>query len=177
MNAKSRITAWLLALILMGLAAALTYAEESIYIEGAVGRTMLDDSLSGLPIEDDATSARFGIGYDFGNNFAVEVGYQSLGELEDALVRGEVDGVSAAARFSLPVSDSLTMSAKGGMFFWDAEIETTTFQSKSDGDDLFYGIGLGFEFSEQLSFKAEWDRYEFDDADADVLWAGVSFRF
>lgn len=181
MNTGSKLVQWVLAALIMVLAIGVTYAEEKLYIDAAVGRAQVDNAIDGVVLEDDSNAYRVGLGYDFGNNIAVEGGYLHLGDVEarvNGVPRdGQTDGVTANARFTLPLTDTLAASARVGMFFWDARIATPFGGFRNDGEDVFYGVGLDFAASRNLSITAQWDRFEFGDSSADALWAGLRFAF
>ena len=86
-------------------------------------------------------------------------------------------GITANARFEFPISDTLTASARVGAFFWDAEIDTPFVRYANSGEDLYYGASLDFQVSRSLIVSGAWDRFDFDEGSADVLWAGLRFRF
>lgn len=181
MHKTSRLVIWGLSLIFLLLTAGVVYADSGLYAGASLGRTMIDDDLGGLPIDDEATAFSAKVGVDFGNNIALEGGYLNLGEVSvntlAGIIDGEVDGGTVAAVFSLPVSDNLSLTAKAGMFFWQSELRSPNFTFAEDGEDLFYGIGLRADLNEQLSITGEWDRIKFDEADANLLFVGVGFRF
>lgn len=177
MNQTSRIVRWGFSLLVLLITTGLVYADESIYVDAAIGATSLDESID-LPIDDDATALRFGLGYDLGNNIAFEANYINLGDFEiGSTLKGEVDGGAISALFSLPMTDFITAKARVGFFSWEAEVNTPEFDSNIDGDDVFYGVGLEARLSNQFSLNGEWQRFELDDSEADVFFVGAQFRF
>ena len=63
---------------------------------------------------------------------------------------------------------------KGGYSTWDARISGLPDDS---GSDPAYGVGVAFRILDRLHVRAEWERFEFDTADADMASLGVDFRF
>lgn len=181
MHKPSRFLTWGLSLIFLLLTAGLVYADSGFYVDAAVGRTELDDNISGIALQDSATAFRANVGLDFGNNIALEAGYLNLGEFDlptpGVPAVATLDGGTVSAVFRLPVSDSLSLSARGGFFMWDSEISDRFSVSVREGEDLFYGIGMQADISDQLSLTGEWDRFEFDNDTADALFFGFKFRF
>jgi len=181
MNRGSRVVYFLLAALLMLLTIGVTYAEEEFYVDAAIGRAQVDNQIAGVFLEDDSLAVRFGLGYEFASNIALEGAYVNLGDVEANVFGGvndaQTDGLTLAARFTLPLTDTLSASARVGAFFWDAEVATPIGTFANTGEDLFYGLGLDFEASRNLTVTAQWDRFEFGDSDADALWAGLRFRF
>lgn len=105
------------------------------------------------------------------------------GDMASADVKGY--GVSAIGR--LPLSDTWGIYAKGGLFFWDTDIDTSIGSYKADGNDPFYGVGMDFRLTPNLSMIAEYNRYAIDtrvedlpgvdDTDLDTLQLGVRWQF
>lgn len=182
MTNPTRIVSFGLALIAVLLMTALVYADESVYVSAAIGSTSLDESTD-FPIDDDATAFRLGLGYSFGNDIALEANYVNLGEFTGNTgfnnngISGEVDGLALSAVFTLPLTNSLSATARGGIMAWESEITTPAFRQKRDGDDVFYGLGLEASFTENFVITGEWQRYELDDSEADVLFIGARFTF
>jgi OOP family OmpA-OmpF porin len=172
---------WGSAILLGLLAAGLVYAEDSVYVETAFGRAQVDESIPGVAVADDANAFRIGLGYDLDSNIAFEASWVSLGEVEagsgSAFVAGETDGVTVNARFEFPLSETLVASARVGGFFWDSEFDTPAGRFARSGEDLYYGASLDFRASSRLTVSGAWDRFEFGDSSADVLWAGLRLRF
>lgn len=159
-----------------------TYAnDQGLYADAAFGRAQLDNEIDGLFLEDDAAAIRFGLGYDLGNNISLEASYVNLGEVESDILGpgndGTTSGVVLGARFAVPISDTLNASARVGGFIWEAEIDTLNGEFVNEGEDLVYGFGLDFAVTDNLSLTGQWDRFEFDESTADVIWAGLRYQF
>ncbi|MEM6640601.1 MAG: outer membrane beta-barrel protein [Pseudomonadota bacterium] len=180
---RTRAARFVLAIAAGLLAVGATYADDDtgLFLDASFGRAQLDNEIAGLFLEDDAAALRFGLGYDFGNNIALEGTYVNLGEVESDILGpgndGTTSGLVLAARFTLPVTETLSASARMGGFFWEAEIDTLDGEFVNEGEDIVYGVGLDFAATERLALTAAWDRFEFGDSDADVIWAGLRFRF
>ena len=181
MNKPSRIVSWGLALLVALLTTGVVYAEQEVYFDAAYGRAQVDDDSLGIAVADDTDAWRLGAGFDFGNHIAVEVGYLNLGDLEEVAdignLAGETDGFTLSGRFEMPLAEYLTASARVGAFVWESELSTPSATFRSDGEDLYYGVSLDFDISRNLTFSGEWDRFEFDDGEADVIFAGLRYRF
>ncbi|MFK7887436.1 MAG: outer membrane beta-barrel protein [Gammaproteobacteria bacterium] len=181
MNKGSRLVHFGLAVLVMLLTVGVTYADQGLYVDAAFGRANVDNEIAGIFLEDDSEALRFGLGYDLGNNISVEAGYVFLGEVEADVLgvanEGETDGGTLAARFELPLTDTLNASARIGGFFWEAELATPDGTFVNEGEDLFYGFGVDFKATDRLSLSGQWDRFEFGDSEADVIWAGLRYRF
>jgi len=105
------------------------------------------------------------------------------GDLASADVKGY--GLSVIGR--LPLSETWGVYAKGGLFFWDTDIETSVSSHTADGNDPFFGVGMDFRLTQNLSMIAEYNRYAIDtrvedlpgvdDTDLDTLQLGVRWQF
>lgn len=181
MKKKSRLVHFGLAALVMLLTVGVAYADQGIYVDAAFGRADLDNEIAGVFLEDDSEAIRFGLGYDLGNNIALEASYVFLGEVEADVLgsanEGETDGGTIAARFELPLTDTVSASARIGGFFWEAELTTPDGVFVNEGEDLFYGFGVDFKATDRLSLSGQWDRFEFGDSEADVIWAGLRYSF
>lgn len=181
MNRGSKVVYFMLAALMILLTVGVTYADDGFYLEGAFGQARVDNQIAGVFLEDDSLATRFGAGLSVADNVALEAAYVNLGDAQADVFGGvndaQTDGLTLAARFTLPLGDALGASARLGAFFWDAEVATPIGTFTNEGEDIFYGLGLDFRASRRLTISAQWDRFEFGDSDADALWAGMRFRF
>jgi OmpA-OmpF porin, OOP family len=116
-------------------------------------------------------------GYRLNSWFAVEAGYTDLGtatlrsdmsqpNVFDVSTKLKVDGYTAAAVAFLPLSSAFDLHGRVGVLLWDSDAkirfpdagfrQTTS----SSGDDLFYGIGLGWHATENWSLSLDYQRYQ-----------------
>ena len=125
-------------------------------------------------------------------NFSAEVS----GELS-----GEINGFTFAGVGRYPVTDQLDIFAKAGGFYWDIDLKAklsgsgdlgsvpfdrSISPSLSDsGISYVFGLGAEYDITENLSLRAEWERYGYDydknnirtDGDVDFFSAGVVYAF
>ena len=151
-------TAW------MGLAASLlissgTYAGDR-FVGMGIGSAMIDDSanVSGtqLSVDDDDIGWKFYGGMLITENFGFEAGWTDLGDMNQNGVDIETEGFTAAGLASLPLSEDFSIYAKAGVFFWDQDVNTVSF----DGQDLMYGIGVRMRFMDQFHVRVEWEQFD-----------------
>ncbi len=166
-------------------------SDPGFYVAGSVGQASVDETIdSTFSIDDEDTSFSLSAGYSFNDYFAVEGGYIDFGEVSDSFsiagvtgkVKAEADGWDLALVGSLPVSEKFSLTGRAGYLFWDADIKATatglpSISDNEDGNDLFYGVGAEYRFTNQWSLTGGWDRYELDDVDFDNLHVGVRYRF
>lgn len=151
-------TAW------MGLTASLlissgTYAGDR-FVGMGIGSATTDDSanVSGtqLSVDDDDIGWKFYGGMLITENFGFEAGWTDLGDMNQNGVDIETEGFTAAGLASLPLSEDFSVYAKAGVFFWDQDVNTVSF----DGQDLMYGIGVRMRFMDQFHVRVEWEQFD-----------------
>ena len=115
------------------------------------------------------TGFRFLGGYRFNRTLAAELGYAML---------YDKDGVEATAWelvgvASFPIANRFSVFGKLGLAMWEAEGGGV----KEDGTDLTYGVGVQYDLTPRFAIRGQWQRYDVDDADADVLSIGIIYKF
>jgi OOP family OmpA-OmpF porin len=182
------------ALALSGLLAAMQ-ASAQAFVGGSLGQSDIDSDITAALITSGSVDGKdtafkvFG-GYMFNRHFGVEGAYVNLGEVSysgsffgDPVTGGkvEVTGFNVAAMGSYPISEQFSVFGKIGLFIWEAEASDITggepFSDKADGTDISFGLGVGYNFTRNLGVRAEWERFEASDADADLLSIGIVWRF
>ncbi len=181
MQSSTKIAVWLLTGAALAAATVITYAdhepEPGLYLDAAYGQTSIKDADPGLGIAEDGDAFRVGLGYDLGNDIAVEAGYLRLGELGDDSLDVVTDGWTLSGRFTLPLSTSLSASARAGVFFWETDLPFGGTNFETSGEDALLGVGLQFNATRNLTLGLDWDRIGFDNGDVDILSFGAKFRF
>ena len=118
--------------------------------------------------EDDTAFKIIG-GYQFHRNIAAEAGYGMLFDKEGA----EVTALELVAVGMFPVMDKLSVIGKLG--FAQVEVEAAGFSD--DSIELTYGIGLQYDFLRNLGARVQWQRYDSDADNADLLSVGIVYKF
>ncbi len=124
-----------------------------------------------LSVDGDSTSGddvSFGVRgvYSLSENFSVEGAYQSYGEADETYIDEADDTInvkisstalSLGLKGVLPVSDIVSLSARVGISFWDAELKAVDSSSPGEvdkldgsGNDLYFGVGAQYQVSAQL---------------------------
>ncbi len=164
-------------IISASLAVVSTAAMSEVYVGGKIGTSWLDDAcLSGYDCDEDSSVTLGGyVGYQAYDWLSFELGYDYLGEFSGAGLYDEsVTAVTLAPRFSLPLSDMLSLYAKVGGAYADY----------GSADDLSYlgAVGLELYPKEQVSVRLEYQALT--DINNDIVRAmsntvtlGVSFKF
>jgi OOP family OmpA-OmpF porin len=177
----------LAALGLMAATAAQADTQPGFYAGAGIGTTKIsDDAFDGTGIDDSDTGFKIFGGYDFNQNFAVEVGYFDFGEASareggDSLSVG-VTGLTASAVGRLPVSDMFALYGKLGFASYDvkAKFSIAGFGSGSESDsdsDLIYGVGGALSFGGNFEARLEYEAINVDGGDVNMLSVSGLFRF
>ena len=107
-------------------------------------------------------------GYDFMKYVGVETAYIDDGSPSDHGAKISLTGWDVAVRGILPIADRGEVFAKLGYVWWD--VSSHGYGSDS-GDDMLYGVGGGFRFTDNFGLRAEWERMDIKDTDRADLWS------
>ncbi len=147
------------------------------------------------------------VGYRFNSYVAAEFGYLNLGEARYTANVAGTDGVfnyayvpSARLTSSGPTAallgifpfSAFEVYGKAGVFFSKTKIrdkiesateDTVSAEVKADSQDMFYGVGATWNFSENYSVRLEYQKYlnvgdndHTGEGDVDFISVGVLFR-
>ena len=171
--------------ILSGLVATLALAtvpaiaaDNGIYLGGSVGQSSLD--IDEVSYDASATGYKLIAGWRFIDWLAIEGNYVDFGSGDDSIagtkIETEADGISLSAVGFLPVGP-VDLFARVGMIDWSADLSSPGIGSESDdGTDLTYGVGLQFRVW-SLGIRAEYELFDIEDADVDMISLGVTWTF
>lgn len=141
-----------------------------------------------VDLDDDISGWKVWGGYRFDAPFALELGYADLGRIDSniapippgsegtigALHPASGSGVTTAVRGLLYGRDRFSLTAGGGLFLWEAEIEVNGARVQDrDGVDPFYGLGLWIDLTGGVALRAEWERFTVDDTTIDFGSLGL----
>ena len=145
-----------------------------VYVGAGVGSMGVDvGGFSG----DDVGYKVFG-GWMFNPYIGAELEYLDGGTAEDRGVEIDVSGFNASLRGAYPISEQFSVFAKVGMLFWDADVSSSGISGSDDGEDFSWGVGLGFDFSDNLGVTLEYQGFEVEDTDTvDMISAGLAWKF
>jgi hypothetical protein len=120
------------------------------------------------------------LGYDLNKRFAIEVGYNDLGEstrsatINNAATNGKNKvkvATAAGVLKSDPIANNLVFFIKGGLARIDHDENVSGGQTQNSNvksTNLFYGLGANYEFSKGLAIRAAYEVYGKDDGLSDV---------
>jgi len=156
--------------------------DSGFYLGAGVGQGSVDGDLNdgddGFSFDGDDTAYKLIAGYNFGIipliGLAAEVEYVDFGKPEDG--GAELD-VSAFAAFGVVGVNlgPIGVFGKLGVASWDADVSNDSGFS-DDGTDPAYGIGARFQIA-SFQIRAEYEYFDLDAADADLLSASLLYTF
>lgn len=122
---------------------------------------------------------------------AIEIGYIDFGEVSilgtdsffgTTRVSGSVTGFGISGVGIAEITDRLSLMGKVGMLRWDVDYKLSSSEEGSlseseSGTDFTFGVGAVLSLTDRVSARIEWERFEIDDDDADLLSASILFTF
>jgi len=145
----------------------------SLYIGAGGGQAKNKD----LNNDKDGSAWKAFVGYDFNKVFALEAGYVDLGTTSDGPIRAESKGPEIVGILTWPITDNFGLFAKGGVHRLEVKRTTLGVSSTDRKSDATYGAGLKFAFNKNLSLRGEWERFEMEHNDNDLISASLVFNF
>ncbi len=114
--------------------------------------------------------------YRVNQNLALEIAYHNYGETDDTYIDSFGDTINnkvSSTAFNLgvkgmlPLDSGITLHGRIGVGIWDVEFWGTdsafpgeVFTADDSGNDIYYGIGLQYDVSPQVSIGAEYTMTE-----------------
>jgi len=153
------------ALAALALLASPAWAAEDNGFYAGVGLGMSDLSAGDFSGNDFAFKVF--AGYDFMKYFGMEAAYMDGGSPSDHGFNVDLSGWDIALRGILPIGEKGELFAKLGYVWW--HVDADEFGS-DNGDDMMYGLGGGYRFTDQFGMRGEWERMDIQDTDSADLW-------
>lgn len=157
--------------------------DSGFYIGGSIGQTSLD--VEEFNFDDTDNGYKLFAGYNFGLvpmfDIAVEGSYVDFGEVSETAVPlvGDVNAsltgydLFGVAAYNIgPVG----IFGKVGYVWWDGEISTDLGNFDDSSNDMAYGIGLRFQIR-SIAVRAEYEIFDIEGVDVDLISVGVSYTF
>jgi len=94
----------------------------------------------------------------------------------------EIDGLNLSVTGTFPVTDAFELFAKLGAFRWDADADVSFLGSpllndSDDGTDVSWGVGARVFTTETFGITAEYQLFDIDGDDVDLISIGAVFQF
>ena len=156
------------------------YADSGFFIGGAYGTLDIDES--GSSFDEDSAPYKIMAGYIFDMpviDIAIEAAYNDFGTQDGdvLLVPAELDATGYSAFVVGGLDWGLFgMFAKLGITSWDADLDIGGLSDSESGSDPAYGLGMRLTFS-SVEARLEYELFDFDGVDVDMVSLGVLWRF
>jgi hypothetical protein len=154
-------------------------ADNGFYVGAGVGMSDLSIDAQGTDhFRGDDFAYKLFVGYDVSKYFGVEGGYYDSGTPSDHGFGISVTGWDMAVLGKWPVTDAFDVHARLGWMWWDANPDG---DPSNSGNDVLYGLGVGFKFGDHFAVTGDWERtspevYHYN-ADIDFWTVGMSYKF
>lgn len=128
-------------------------------------------------------------GYQFNKYLGVEGGYANLNDMRAstttpaaAALNTKSDAWTLVAVGSYPLTDKFSVMAKLGAAYvlTSTGVKVGTARTQRSGDDgyqPYYGVGVSYALLDNFSLRAEWERFDLDDTNIDLMTAGFVVKF
>lgn len=153
------------------LAAAPSFAATGLYLGGGAGR------VENNAIDESDTGYKAFFGYNLTDYLGVEGGYVNLGSYDVGPVDVDVDGLNLVGVLTLPFTPQFGAFAKGGAAWTETRATVGGISADDENTDATYGAGVKFDFNDMFGVRGEWERFELDREEADLISASAVFRF
>jgi OOP family OmpA-OmpF porin len=161
-------------------------ASDGFYLGAGAGQATIEIDDNEVDFDQDDFGWKAFAGYRFGSYFGVEGGYVSLGEPDDTVlgvdIEVDADGWDLFAVGFWPIGTRWDLFGKVGFIAWSADVkgsfEGISVSDDQDGEDLAFGLGVGWNMNDHFSFRGEWEYFDIDDTDeVYMLSVGAVYRF
>ena len=144
----------------------------SVYVGGQINSTKIDD------LDGRNTGAGVFAGYQFNENYALEVGYARLFN-EDYTFAGQsvnvkLNQTSISGIAALPLSNGFNVYGRLGYnhVSADANAGAGTYSESTSG--ALYGVGVGYNFTPTIAGRVEFQK---GSSDSSTAVAAIAFKF
>ncbi|OGI59096.1 MAG: hypothetical protein A2809_03580 [Candidatus Muproteobacteria bacterium RIFCSPHIGHO2_01_FULL_61_200] len=129
--------------------------------------------------DDTGSGKKIFAGNQINDFFAYEFGYNDLGKRSDIGISAEATGFVVSLVGMIPIGDMFSISLRVGTFYWDEDIRNTNpaLSGSDDGPNLTLGIGAHIPMGKRFTARVEWERYDVNQDDINLLSAGIAYNF
>lgn len=136
-------------------------------------------------------------GYQFNNYLGVEGGYANLNDATGSnpgnIFKTKSDAWTLDALMSYPLTDKFSVTGRLGAAYVLTETDTITFvasppltppgvlnkrtRTGKDSYEPHYGVGIRYALFNNMDLRAEWERFDLDHYNIDLMTAGLAVKF
>ena len=188
------IRVWVLGLSL-ALLSTIAHADENRGFYAGSGAGLYYTKIDDVNFDESAGQVRLFGGYQWNEYLAVETGYSKLFEVSASeSIAGlgsadiDLDGSSwdVSVRPMLPLSDRFHAFGIVGWASYDLDVNATvevvglppvSVDASESSEELFYGLGAGFDMTDQWTLRGEWINVNVDDGDFGMFSVAATYNF
>jgi long-chain fatty acid transport protein len=131
-------------------------------------------------------------GYEFNKYLGVEGGYANLNDFTvktaTTSTKGTSDAWTLAAVGAYPLTDKFSVTGKLGAAYvlTKSMVKNGIIEVVNNGDAVrsgddsyrpYYGVGVKYALFDNLSLRADWERFDLDHSNVDLMTAGFAVKF
>jgi long-chain fatty acid transport protein len=144
------------------------------------------DTTGAVSVNDHVEGWKVYTGYEFNKYLGVEGGYANLNDftVKTATTRtkGTSDAWTLAAVGAYPLTNKFSVTGKLGAAYvlTKADVKVGAAHTVRSGDDSYrpyYGVGVNYALFDNLSLRADWERFDLDHSNVDLMTAGFAVKF
>ncbi len=143
------------------------HAEGNYYVGGNVGRAEQKVDVDGLSFKEHKTAYKVYGGYNYTENFGVEVGFADLREAEKtgngARIASKPQSLYVAAVGILPLEDQFALFGKVGVAYNHVKVSASVAGFSGSGSDNqaspYVSVGASYQLNKNVSFVAEYEYF------------------
>jgi len=180
-------------------------ADNGWYVGLGIGQSTIDTGVSATTgtasLDEEGTALKVFAGYEINKYIAVEAHYLDAGEASltgntgdtfvadgtayvftsnNVSINAEAISYGLSGVFTYPLHQYFAPFAKLGFQKWDIDATVSNGSSSAsitdDGTGALFGVGVRADITENISVRAEFERYDIDD-DLDIVSASFVYRF
>lgn len=150
-------------------------------------------SVTNVAVDESRNGWKINVEFDLSEHFAIGAAYVDLEDVDLDVNKAEqqmfspsrkimhkaTDGFTLESSYHYNLSDNIGLSGSVGLFNWQGDVQTQSLNSNTSnsGTDVYFGLGGGYQLSEDVTLKINWERYQLKD-EATQMWSiGLNYHF
>ncbi|MCJ8268080.1 MAG: porin family protein [Psychrosphaera sp.] len=158
-------------------------------------------NVTNISVDDSRIGWKLNVGFDITRNVAIEAGYMDLNDVSvemNAVVSdpelffnnaqkihpNSADGFTLGSVYRYNITDNIGLTGSVGLFNWEGDFSTQSLNTNqtigndgTKGTDLYFGVGGGYQLSQDVTLSIEWEQYQLDNDKAEMWSIGLNYHF
>ncbi|NQZ07488.1 MAG: porin family protein [Algicola sp.] len=158
-------------------------------------------NVTNITVDDSRIGWKLNVGFDVTSNVAIEAGYMDLNDVNvelNAVVSdpglffnnakkihpNSADGFTLGSVYRYNITDNIDLTGSVGVFNWEGDFNTQSLNTNqtigndgNKGTDLYFGVGGGYQLSQDVTLSIEWEQYQLDNDKAEMWSIGLNYHF